>query len=270
MSITLDTKDFTLLLSAAKLTAYPKPDEDGVLSGLYLYTTEGESGEDVGVGTLLVGIGYDGATVGQFAVPVSGSLPHPILLPYRDTSWIAAMCEKAKLVAGKTDKDAEHTVELTVSGTSLKVTTLSDGFPAEYDVDGRCPLLDTSQYPVREANNRLRTKGIGEALPDNPDALVRVFGASSLNIMKNASKTLKSTIRVFPSAINGGPAILTDGVRWRAVTSVEPYEGDTAGIPDIDAIEVPEPTALPTDTAAAPSEAAATEDIIDGDAGAED
>ena len=243
MSITLPTKDFTLLLSAAKLTAFPKPDEDGILSGLYLYTTDGESGEDVGVGTLLVGIGFDGATAGQFSIPVTGTLGAPILLPYRDTAWIAAMCEKAKLVAGKTDKDAEHTVELTVSGTSLLVKTLTDGFPAEYDVDGRCPLLDTSQYPAREANNRLRTAGIVNGIPDNADSLVRVFGSSSLNIMKNAAKTLKSTIRVFPSPINGGPAILTDGVRWRAVTSVEPYEGDTAGIPDIDAIEVPEPKA---------------------------
>lgn len=241
MSITLQTDDFTLLLSAAKLTAYPKPDEDGILSGLYLYTTEGESGEDVGVGTLLVAIGYDGATVGQFSVPCSGTLAAPILLPFRDTAWLSAMCKKAKTVASKTDKDADHTVELTVSGTSLVVKTLSDGFPAEYDVDGRCPLLDTSQYPVREANNRLRTKGIGEELPDNPDALVRVFGSSSLTIMKNAAKTLKSPIRVFPSSINGGPAILTDGIRWRAVTSVEPYEGDTNGVADIDAIDIPEP-----------------------------
>lgn len=247
MSLTIDTKDFTLLLSAAKLTAYSKPDEDGILSGLYLYTAHGESGDDVGLGTLLVGIGYDGATVGQFSVSVSGTLSAPILLPYRDTSWISAMCEKAKLVAGKTDKNAEHTVELTVSGTSLLVKTLTDGFPADYDVDGRCPLLDTSQYPIREASNRLRTSGLTDGVPQDPDTLVRVFGAQSLTIMKNATKTLKSPVRVFPSAFNGGPAILTDGIRWRAVTSVEPYEGNTAGIPDIETIDVPHPdTASPS------------------------
>lgn len=261
MALTVDTKDFTLLLSAAKLTAYSKPDEDGILSGLYLYTTEGESGEDVGVGTLLVGIGYDGATVGQFAVSVSGSLPVPILLPYRDTAWIAAMCEKAKLVSGKTDKDAEHTVELTVSGTSLLVKTLTDGFPAEYDVDGRCPLLDTSQYPVREANNRLNTAGLTDGVPTDPDSLVKVFGSQSLTIMKNAAKTLKSPIRVFPSAINGGPAILTDGLRWRAVTSVEPYEGATGGVPDIDPIKVPEPKSLPSTNGGEDASATPDEDI---------
>lgn len=243
MSVTLQTNDFTLLLKAAKLTTFPKPDEDGILSGLYLYTTEGESGEDVGVGTLLVAIGYDGATVGQFAVPCSGTLPRPILLPYRDTAWLSSMCETAKKTAGKVDKEADHTVELIISGSSLLVKTLSDGHPAEYDVDGRCAILDSTQYPVREASNRLRTKGIGESVPDDADALVRVFGVSSLGIMQKAAKTLKTPIRVFPSPINGGPAILTDGVRWRAVTSVEPYEGDTAGVPDIEPIVIPEPKA---------------------------
>jgi hypothetical protein len=243
MSLTVATQDFTLLISAAKLTAYSRPDEDGVLSGLYLYTTTGESGEEVGTTNLLVAVGFDGVTVGQFAVPVSGQLPHPILVPHRDTGWLAAMCNKAKLVAGKTDKDADHTVELVVSGNSLKVTTLTDGEPAEYDVDGRCPILDTSQYPVTEADNKLKSKSLNPsaAAAGNPDALVHVLGQTALNVMKNAAKVLKHPIRVFPSATNGGPVVMTDGERWRAVTSVEPYSGDTEGRPDIEPINVPVP-----------------------------
>lgn len=258
MSITLSTQDFILLLSAAKLTAYSKPDEDGILSGVYLSTTEGEDGDSVGVGTLLVAVGFDGATVGQFAVPATGTLAAPILLPFHDTGWLAAMCGKAQKIAGKTDKEAEHTVELTVSGSSLLVKTLTDGFPAEYDVDGRSPLLDTTQYPAREANNRLKTPSIGESVPTDADSLVRVFGVQSLNVMLKAAKTLKSPIRVFPSPVNGGPAILTDGMRWRAVTSVEPYEGATAGNPDIEPLEIPEPKATVLDTA--PAEDLPTED----------
>ena len=254
MSLTLVTEDFTTLLAAAKLTTYSKPREDAILSGLYLYTTEGESGEDVGVGTLLIGIGYDGATVGQFAVPCSGTLPHPVLLPNQDAGWITQMCNTAKGHAKNADKDAEHTVELTVSGTALLIKTLTDGFPAEYDTEGRVGLIEVSQYPAREAGNRLNTSGIVGGVPSDPDALVKVYGAQSLTIMKNAAKTLKTTIRVFPSPINGGPAILTDGVRWRAVTSVEPYEGATAGLPDIDPIAVTEPkTAADTTAVVSPT-----------------
>lgn len=238
MSLTLETKDFTLLLAAAKLTAYAKPNEDEVLSGIYLYTTEGEVGEDVGVGTLLVAIGYDGATVGQFAVGVSGTLEAPILIPSPNVGWMTQMCNTTSGIAKRMDKESEHTVELTVSGSSLLVKTLTDGFPAEYDTDGRSPLLDTSQYPAREAAKRLNTKGIEDGIPSDADSLVRVFGVQSLKIMQNAAKTLKTPIRVFPSAVNGGPAILTDGTRWRAVTSVEPYEGGTSGVPDIDPIDV--------------------------------
>lgn len=241
MSLTLETKDFTLLLAAAKLTSYPKPVEDEILSGIYLYTEQGESGEDVGVGSLLVAIGFDGATVGQFAVPVSGTLSAPILIPSQNAGWMTQMCNTTSGIAKRVDKDAEHTVELTISGSSMLVKTLTDGFPAEYDTDGRCPLLDTSQYPAREADTRLKTKGIGDGIPDDADALVRVFGVQSLSIMRNAAKTLKSPVRVFPSAINGGPAVLTDGMRWRAVTSVEPYEGGTSGIADIDPITIPLP-----------------------------
>ena len=245
MTLTLLTQDFTLLLSATKMTAYPKPDEDGILSGLCLYTTEGEDGDNVGVSTLLVGIGYDGSTVGQFAVPVSGTLAAPILLPYRDTGWLSQMCDKAKLVAGKTDKEAEHTVELTVNGSSLTVKTLTDGFPADYDVYGNCPILDTSQYPAKEAKTRLFTQGLGEGVTPEPDAMVWLFGTGALKVMQTATKILKSPVRVFPSAINGGPAVLTDGVRWRGVTSVEPYEGGTGCVPDIEPLDVPEPAPAP-------------------------
>lgn len=250
MSLTIDTQDLILLISAAKLTAYSRPDEDGILSGVYLYTTTGESGDEVGTGDLLVGVGFDGVTSGQFAVPVSGQLPHPILVPHRDTGWLAAMCNKAKLVAGKTDKDAEHTVELVVSGNSLKVTTLTDGEPADYDVDGRCPILDTSQYPVSEADSKLKSKSLNPsaAVVGNPDALVHVLGQTALTVMKNAAKVLKHPIRVFPSAANGGPIVMTDGERWRAVTSVDAYSGGTEGQPDIEPITVPEapPTSAQT------------------------
>ena len=269
MSLTLLTQDFTLLLSATKMTAYPKPDDDAVLSGLYLYTTEGEDADNVGVGTLLVGIGFDGSTVGQFAVPVSGTLAAPILLPYRDTGWLSQMCDKAKLVAGKVDKEAEHTVEVTVNGASLTVKTLTDGFPAEYDVYGNCPILDTSQYPAKEARTRLFTQGLGEGIVPDPDSMVWLFGAQSLKVMQTATKVLKNPVRVFPSAINGGPAVLTDGVRWRGVTSVEPYEGGTGTVPDIEPLEVPEPAApKKDDSAGTPTP---TEDAeVTGDENAED
>lgn len=260
MSLTLVTEDFTTLLAATKLTAYAKPREDAILSGLYLYTIEGESGEDVGVGTLLVGIGYDGATVGQFVVPCSGTLPHPILLPNQDAGWVTQMCNTAKGHAKNADKDAEHTVELTVSGNALIIKTLTDGLPAEYDTEGRVGLIEVSQYPAREAGNRLNTKGIEGGVPSDPDSLVKVYGVQSLSIMRNAAKTLKTTVRVFPSPINGGPAILTDGMRWRAVTSVEPYEGATAGLPDVDPFDVTEPKES-TSSGSAPKADAPTEDV---------
>lgn len=244
MALNLSTKDFTLLIDAVKLTTYAKPDEDPTMAGLYLYTTEGESGEEVGFGTLLVGVGYDGNTAGQFAVPVQGQLPHPILLPAPHTAWVKAMCDKSESIARKTDKDADHTVELRVVGTSLQVTTLSDGFPAEYDTDARCPLIDPSQYPAREASARLAITGIVDGkVPTDPDALVKVLGSQSLKIMEKATRTLKTPIRAFPTTVNGGPVILTEGTRWRAVTSVEPYEGATDGAPDVEPIAVPEPKA---------------------------
>lgn len=245
MSLTLLTQDFTLLLEAAKLTAYAKPNEDAILSGVYLYTTEGESGEDVGSGTLLVAVGYDGATVGQLAVPTTGTLPHPILIPNQYTSWLSSMCNAAKTAANKTDKDAEHTVELTVSGQQLVVKTLSDGFPADYDVNGTTPLLDASQYPAREAGNRLATKGIVDGIPTDADFLVTLEDGKLSALKGKAAKTFKTSIRSFPRPGNGGTFVMTDGLRWRAVTSVEPYEGSTDGIADVDAIPVTEPKSAP-------------------------
>lgn len=257
MSVTLATDDFTLLLAAAKLTAYARPDEDQILAGLYLYTAAGETGE--GQGTLLVGVGFDGATVGQFAVPCSGTLATPILLDAPDKDYLVQMCKRARTAAKKVDKEATHEVEITASGESLEIKTMTNGFPETHDRSSDLSLLDATEYPSAEANTRLSVAGI-DAVPVDGDVLVRILGKQSLTIMKNAATTLKSTIRVFPSKVNGGPAILTNGDNWRAVTSVEPYEGDTAGAPDVDPITVPSATSSGTSASAPSGEPTPTDD----------
>lgn len=263
MTVTVPTDDFTLLLSAAKLTAYARPDEDQILSGLYLYTTTADIGE--GPTTVLVGVGFDGVSVGQFTASCDGTLASPVLLNAHDQSWLTSMCKSARTASKKADKDAEHTVELNIHGDSISVKTLTNGIPEPYDRSTDIPLLDATEYPADEADAKLSTPGLSGEAPSDLNALVKVMGKSTLTLKQKAATTLKTEIREFPSKVNGGPTVLTDGERWRAVVSVAPYEGDTDGAPDVDAIKVPEATATGSSAHTAPGEAPATEDIIDED-----
>lgn len=260
MTVTVPTEEFTLLLSAAKLTAYPRPDEDQILSGLFLYTTVAETGE--GPTTVLVGVGFDGASAGQFAVPCDGVLASPILMDAHDQSWLSSMCKVTRAAAKKADKDAAHTVELTVRGEALNVRTLTNGLPEPHDRSTDLSLLDAGEYPSSEADSKLSTPGIVGA-PTDLNALVKVMGKATLTLKQKAATTLKTEIREFPSKVNGGPTVLSDGNRWRAVVSVAPYEGDTDGAPDVEPIAVPEGVSPGPGVRTPPAAAPATDDIPD-------
>lgn len=265
MTVSVPTDDFTLLLAAAKLTAYPRPDEDQILSGLYLYTTTADTAD--GPTTVLVGVGFDGASVGQFAVPCDGTLLSPILMDAHDQSWLTSMCKVTRSAAKKADKEAPHTVSLTInrSRDSLEVQTLTNGLSEPHDRNTNLSLLDASEYPASEADAKLATSGI-TAAPTDLNSLVKVMGKATLTLKQKAATTLKEEIKEFPSKVNGGPTVLTCGLRWRAVVSTAPYEGDTDGAPDVDPITVPDGTPPGPSVHTAATEALPDDDLFDDDA----
>lgn len=209
-TLTASTEDVIKLIKYTKLTAYTGKD-DPAMSSIVLYTTTGHIGDDPGGSTILVGMSSDGAVAGQYAIPVTGTLPTPAVIPSTDISWLATML--ATDLRQNRDADTSVQLDFDIASGALRVRALADGVEGPDDRRGVVGLDTSDSYPLRSTAKLL------EVDPDvsGESGAVRVeLPATYQSLMATASKMASAAISLYP--VEGSESkVLAFLPSWRAV-----------------------------------------------------
>lgn len=220
MSLTLLRDDLLKLLDVLSLTS-EKKGELPEFNGVYLYTTEGEYGEEPGKQTLLAGISSDSIVTGHTYVPIDGgSLNDGIFLSFPDTTSVIKFL-KDQITA------EEAAVKVNVSLNEVTFTEYNNPDSSKFTV----VLNPDIEFPVDAQIRRIE----GKTQPLNSedgtpakDGKVIPLGKSFTQLLKIGTK-LKSTPNVLFEH-RGKAYPVSIGEHWVGAISADPdvhkYDAD--------------------------------------------
>jgi hypothetical protein len=183
------------------------------MSSIVLYTVSGQIGEEPGEETLLVAVSSDSSIAGQCVIPVSGTLPSPVVVPDTDMSWLATMLVTD--IRQHKGSDAEISVQLDFDTTAgvLSVRALTDGEPGPDDRRGVLGLNVSGDYPLDHVLSMLRVD------PYDGDEQVwtrAVLPDRYLFIMASVARMNKEQVSLHPVRADSSK-LVANLPRWRAV-----------------------------------------------------
>lgn len=238
--VTLDAKHFTDLLKLAKATAYGKPNDDPILASAYI-TTE-KRGAD---GDVIAAITSDGQHHGEVIFPCEGTFDSDFVMDLSGSSWINSMVRTAKQRMRKlAPNDARFTVELSVvsaigpdSGAALRVQTLTDGVPGEWDSQAEATVMDAREYNLTGVVEDLRGRGISRVQKDGhdlPEGRMTPMSGSALSTLSKVARITTEPMYLYPTGHKASRQVVTSGEHWRGSIAgcvyPQPGEGEAVDL----------------------------------------
>lgn len=250
--------EFALALKAAKVTAFTGKGEEPTLKSVHIHSDRRPGSEGSGESDMLVFTSYNGTSVGQYAIEVSGSLTHPVLLDLSDAAGINKIVVDAqKKMRKEAGKQAELQVRLSLGKSeagseTLKVQPITDGAPGKYDAHYGPVLNDeVESYPIDDA--MIWLSGVPESAVRNnngqelPQGAALVVSAEQSKVMNGIQSTFKDdNVFCYPLGHDANRRILTCN-NWRGSVPGAQYDIDSdLDTPEIDVLVPPTSEVDPT------------------------
>lgn len=242
MSVTVTSEDLLSLLSASRITAAQKPDA-GALHAVLLSSARVE-GEDAGTEEVLVATSTDGLRASQVRVPADGQLSSPILLSIPSIGWLTSMVSTVSKTAQATDKEAECSVQLSVTGGDsrrLSLVSLVDGEPGAR-ADDPTALLPADEFTINDALLLLNPSAPSKVRDANGDDLAKgnlqVFDPAALGLLLKVAKQFGS-VSIYTLGHPAAELVITAGSSYRATITPVVYGSDVdVSSPDVEIVPV--------------------------------